>query len=212
LFNAFKQGVVQSRSRKAGNCAAVALIKAAIGTYGLHKVFEISERSSELKLVTLRDNTSFEISDKEIAYAQTQSKFAPGDMGQTDIKEIFEYAQLCFAVLCKSYHLHSGRDEGFEITVDNLNAGYSTKTIYKLLGLPMKSVGNNPSYELLQPYKHLVVWNTAHAVYYSEGFYDEAFDLGTPIERIENLRKKHCSLAGRFVNGCKPRGAYLLVR
>jgi hypothetical protein len=73
------------------------------------------------------------------------------------------------------------------------------------------SLGNNPSYDILKNKKNLVLWNSAHAVYYSEGFYDEAFDKNTPIEKIENLKAHHCSVGGFVKNGCKPRGAYELI-
>jgi hypothetical protein len=210
LFNAFKQGIVESDAKKAGNCASVAIIKAAIGTFGVAKVFEI-KKSEKTNAVKLKDGATFEISDTEIEYAKNKSKFIPGDTTKTEIKQIFEYARLCFAILCKSYQIQSYKGKPFEFVVDKLNEGYTTSDIHGLLGLNKKLIGNNPSYELLKSYKNLVLWNSAHAVYYSEGFYDEAFDKNAPIEKIENLKDHHCSVGGWLKNGCKPRNAYLLI-
>jgi hypothetical protein len=47
LFNSFTQGYVDVPTRGGGNCASIALIKAAIGTYGLDHVFKYLVDSSK---------------------------------------------------------------------------------------------------------------------------------------------------------------------
>src|SRR4249919_1300138 len=59
LFNAFKQDIVSFESKwkrfgGGGNCASIALIKAAIGTFGINGVFKNVSVDSVNKLVHVR--------------------------------------------------------------------------------------------------------------------------------------------------------------
>lgn len=102
LFSAFKQGIVKTQEKKAGNCASVAIIKAAIGTYGTGKVFQQHLRENGIAVI-LRDGTLLSLTLAELEMASAASAFLPGDTAQKELKEIFNYAQLCFAVLVKRY-------------------------------------------------------------------------------------------------------------
>lgn len=210
LFIGFKQGTVESDAKKAGNCASVAIIKAAIGTYGVNKVFSIHEQRDTV-LVILKNGTKLALSKSELDLASKKSAFIPGDTTKLPVMELYRYAQLCFAVLCKNYQNNFTKNKTYEQSIDIINQGYTTAEIYKLLGLKVKEVGNNPSYETLKPYKNLVLWNSAHGVYFNEGYYDEAFVQGISIEKIENLRVHHCGVKGWLKNGCKPRNAYYII-
>jgi hypothetical protein len=211
LFNAFKQGIVEVEAKKGGNCTSVAIIKAAIGVHGVDSVFKI-EKKATTNVVTLKDERTFEISDVEIAFASTKAKFIPGDTIIAEVKKVYEYALLCFAVLCKSEQQLNRKDKSYEYVVDKVNTGYTTSEIYNLLGLKKIYLGDNPSYETLKQYKNVLVWNSAHAVYYSEGYYDEAADKNTPIEKIENLKKHHWSFGGWLKNRGEPRGAQVIIK
>jgi len=72
LFNAFKQGQVNG----GGNCASIALIKMAIGTYGVGNVFNytISPNNNSI-IVKLKNDTTVEVLYTEIAQATKENGF-----------------------------------------------------------------------------------------------------------------------------------------
>jgi hypothetical protein len=58
IFNSFKQGIISIRNpvRKiggGGNCASVAVIKAAIGTFGVNKVFNSVTYDQDEEMYTI---------------------------------------------------------------------------------------------------------------------------------------------------------------
>jgi hypothetical protein len=211
LFSAFKQGIVKTQEKKAGNCASVAIIKAAIGTYGVGKVFQQQLGKNGLAVV-LRDGAPVSLTPAELEMASAASAFVPGDTAQKELKEIFNYAQLCFAVLVKRYQgLTEPAIGSYSKAIADINGGYRTEEIYKLLGLKVLPLEENPSYQTLSTHANLLIWNTAHAVYYSKGYYDESGNRFPTAVEIEQLRKRHASFWGTLINGSKPRGGYSLL-
>ncbi|MBB6237579.1 hypothetical protein HDC90_002201 [Pedobacter sp. AK013] len=212
LYKAFKQDRVHfagilSRFGGGGNCASVALIKASIGTFGINGVFKEVKTDSTAKMVYIKRRD-----DKIIVLSFDRLNFAKKHFfikTQTDAisKKISDYAAFCFAVMCRAKQLEMGYDANyFYRGVDKLNKGQNASEIHKILGL-QKVIVNDLSISNIKKYSNLVLYNAPHAVYSSNGYYDEFFNgTQTGIEPLERLSQFHCKTA----NGCPILGAYAL--
>lgn len=212
IFKAFKQDIVKfqgylSMIGGGGNCASIALIKSAIGTFGINGVFKEVKIDSlkEMVYVTRRDNKIIDLTFERLQNGKDHFFI----IANTDklAKEISDYAAFCFAVMCRGKQLQLGYDEKyFYRGVDNLNKGEPTETIYTLLGLNKEQI-TNLNINNLRNYKNLVLYISPHAVYSSSGNYDEFFSgTITGIEPLERLNYFHC----KTENGCPILGAYSL--
>ena len=213
LFNAYKQDLVKfqgtlSKLGGGGNCASIALIKSAIGTFGINGVFKDVKSDSTTKTVTvvLRNDDVVSLSFDRLSNGKKY--FAIKNIGNEKIhKDIAEYSRFCFAIMCRRQQLKMGYDKShFYRAVDRLNKGYSASEIYELLGLRKKEI-NDLTHENLSKFKNIVLYNSPHAVYSSYGNYDEFF-RGTVsgIEPLARLNYFHC----KTQNGCPIQGAYVL--
>jgi hypothetical protein len=213
LFNAFKQDIVKfqgtlSRFGGGGNCASIALIKASIGTFGINGVFKnvTFDSANSILHVTLRNDDivdlTFDRFNNGKEYLSIQ-KIGDDDMS----KQIADYARFCFAVMCRREQLLLGYNRNhFYRGVDKLNKGQSAGEIYTLLGLKNEPI-ENLSFDNLNNYKNLVVYNGPHAVYSSSGYYDEFFSgTITGIEPLSKLNSFHC----KTETGRPILGAYIL--
>ncbi len=211
LFAAFKQDRVKfaglwTRLGGGGNCASIALIKAAIGTFGLYGVFQevtIDPHAEEVTVIR-RDGKSVVLSFERLDFGM-EHFFIEVD-SHPNAEETSQYSAFCFAVMCRSKQLMRGDDtKYFYRAVDDLNKGEATSEIYKLLGVNKIDISPLTSTSLSNE-KHLVLWNAPHAVYSSNGKYDEASsDSQTGIEPLHMLEKFHCK-----TNQCPILGAYRL--
>lgn len=196
LFNAFKQGNVNG----GGNCASIALIKACIGTFGVGNVFTY-ERHDEDSLITvkLRNDSSFNITYEQIRTATWENGF----VNRSDLpeaKRIRDYADTCFAVMVKM-NQRLRNLPAYDQALNSLLNGYNTPSVYRLLGVRFKDLGKAN----LNNNQHLVTYNAYHAVYSSDGYYDEtkAQSGYAPNARFNNNRAGiKCAHYG-----CKPRAA-----
>ena len=114
-------------------------------------------------------------------------------------KKIFEYAQFCFAVMVMVKQETLGY-KTYTKAADDLNRGDFAGDIYTFLGLkkidvPLDQIKNS---------ENLVVWNSPHAVYSSNGFYDEFFEGYEGIQPIDQLKIIH----GKGTKEYNPLGAY----
>lgn len=213
LFNAYKQDRVKfagwlSRFGGGGNCASVALIKAAIGTFGINGVFKDVriDETAKIVYVTRRDDEVIELTFDRLEFAKKY--FYIASIKQDDISQkIADYSRFCFAVMSRAKQLDLGYNrKRFYRAVDNLNKGEPTIEIHKLLGLEKEQI-SDLSYDNLGKYKNIVLWNSPHAVYSSSGNYDEFFrGTETGIEPLSRLGDFHC----RGENDCPILGAYTL--
>lgn len=164
LIAAFKQG------RDRNNCAAIALIKAAMGTFGANQVFHrVASSDSHFDFV-LRNKDTVRLSPAELKYAIAQNGFQQGRSPSSE--RLKKVADTCFAIMCKRKALlHNNL---YDAAVIQLNNGYKTRDIAVLLGLRFKAVPAI-SPRKLAPHPHLVIYNYYHAAYAAYGYYDFAF-------------------------------------
>ncbi|MFD2941499.1 hypothetical protein [Flavobacterium notoginsengisoli] len=202
VMNSFKQGRVKLPLLKkiggGGNCASVAIIKAAIGTFGFENVFKsiVIDDINQRFLVDLRDRkkTVYSLSFKNYKRAAEMCDFEQfGTDGSS--KNILEFAKFCFAVMAEIKRNEYRINRSYRRAVDDLNKGESTYYIHEYLGLNANDI-KDISIENLSTIKNLILWNPPHAVYSSEGFYDEAWSEVNgkkidPIQPLSMLAKIH---------------------
>lgn len=184
LFNAFYQGK-DAESIGAGNCASIAIIKAAMFTFGYDVVSYEKEQNSYL--VTLKNGENISFNDNEFLYAKKESSFIFGkyknESEKEQFSEIINYAHICFATICKMAQKHgdfSSRyskfiiPESFELAVEIINDGTFTPHVYEFLGLEDYASATyriGLRKKIKQSYG-MVLWTNSHAMYSSEGYFD----------------------------------------
>ncbi|HEU4552476.1 MAG TPA: hypothetical protein VFS25_06570 [Chitinophaga sp.] len=196
LFNAFKQGNVNG----GGNCASIALIKACIGTFGVGNVFTYRQNNVDsLITVTLRNDTTFTVTYAQIREATRQNGFV-SKSALPEARRIRAYADTCFAVMVKM-NQRLWNYPTYEKALSRLLNGYNTPSVNRLLGVTFRNIGAAN----LGAGQHLVTYNAYHAVYSSDGYYDETRSAAgyAPNDRFNNNRQGiKC-----WHYGCKPRAA-----
>jgi len=218
ICNSFKQGRVDlpllMRIGGGGNCASVALIKAAIGTFGFDNIFKsiVIDNQNKRYLIDLKDDDSmvYSLSFNDYEYGATKSAFEPYESDEIS-KDIFEFAKFCFAVLAEVKRCDYRVNKRYARAINDLNKGEETKYIHEYLGLNADTV-KDISIKNLSSLKNLVAWNGPHAVYSSEGVYDEFFEEHNkeklaPIQPLSMLKIIH----GNGTSKDDPIGAYKLV-
>jgi hypothetical protein len=184
LFNAFYQGK-DEESVGAGNCASIAIIKAAMYTFG----YDVIGFEKELSIyhVTLKNGEKISFNENELLYAKQESSFIIGkhsnETEKKQFSEILDYAHLCFTTICKMAQ-HNGDfsnryskfiiPENFELAVEIINDGTFTPHVYEFLGLEDNASATyraNLRKKVKQSYG-MVLWTKSHAMYASEGYFD----------------------------------------
>ena len=217
LFGAFKQdfvkfqGTIQRLKPGGGNCASIALIKAAIGTFGINGVFKnISiDSANQLVNITLQDNTVVDLNFDRLKNGKDY--FFIEKIGVDELsKQIADYGRFCFAVMCRKKQMIMGYRK-YGKAVDKLNKGQDASEIYNLLGLKKEQI-TDFSIDNLKNYKNVVTYNSPHAVYSSAGNYDEFFKDNSAggqyisIQPLSKLSTIHCKSGST----CAIIGAYIL--
>lgn len=202
IFNAFKQGNVN----EGGNCVSIALIKAAFSKYGYNDIFKNVLKDDSNYKVTMRDDTLVVFSQSELDLVASRANFKLKD--STDFSMKFKkYAEFCYAAMCKKNQILEGY-QSLDSAITDLNNGYTTKYSYKLLGLKYKNIRPRRAKKINQ-LEHLVIYNTYHAVYASNGYYDECWNE-SGIEEIKNLKWKRFGWKCMW-KMCSISGAYMIV-
>lgn len=143
---------------KEGNCASVAVIKAALDKYD-GKVFQSVSKTANGYDVTQQDGKKVTISKDEL---KTAAKFADFKGKPNEAKSL---AVLCFATIAKR-----GSQEGmgsFDQALKKLDSGFDPKKAAQLLGLGNKIKEIDPKSAANQD--GAVAWNNVHAVYEDNG-------------------------------------------
>lgn len=143
---------------KEGNCASVAVIKAALDKYD-GKVFQSVSKTANGYDVTQQDGKKVSISKDEL---KTAAKFADFKGKPNEAKSL---AVLCFATIAKR-----GSQEGmgsFDQALKKLDSGFDPKKAAQLLGLGNKIKEIDPKTAASQD--GAVAWNNVHAVYEDNG-------------------------------------------
>jgi len=151
LFGQFGQS-------KEGNCASVAVIKAALDKYD-GKIFQSATKTGNGYDVVQQDGKKLTISKEELKQA---AKFANFKGKPNEAKSL---AILSFATIAKR-----GSQEGmgsFEQSLKKLDSGFDPKKAAQLLGLGNKIKEVDPKTASKQD--GAVAWNNVHAVYQDEG-------------------------------------------
>ena len=184
LFKAFYQGK-DAESIGAGNCASIAIIKAAIFTFGYNVISY--KKAGNSYLVTLKNGDSLTFNESELLYVKKESSFLLGKYKNESEKEqfleILDYAHLCFASICKMAQENGDfssrfskfiKPESFELAVEIINDGTFTPHVYEFLGLE-KHVSATYRTKLRKRIRQscgMVLWTNSHAMYSNEGYFD----------------------------------------
>ena len=189
-LQAFYQG-------QTGNCASVALIKAAIDRYGLGQVFD-TIRTGSLVRIKLRSGQELTVTDAERRQATGAAMFVRCDTTQTGINrnslpsaeaaQIVQYANLCYAVMAKFIATYGEYDclrrdnttadpepvASFTAALATLADGVCSDNVYRHLGLEVlnaKHVEFDPSLDLTHT-PGVVVYSNKHAVMLWRKYFD----------------------------------------
>lgn len=203
-LQAFYQG-------KAGNCASIALIKAAIDRYGLGQVFDTMRTGSSVQIKML-NGQMLTLSDAERRQAGAATKFVRNDASKpkpegsdlpvAEATSIIQYATLCYAVMAKFIEsvgeydcLNSDnttdapkRVTSFKAALATLDDGVCSDNVYRHLGL----IVENPSHVEFKPTmsfltkRGVLVYSDKHAVAVWRKYFDYHGDW------IERSKRGHC--------------------
>lgn len=184
IIKAFYQGK-DMESLGAGNCASVALIKAAIYSYGFDVLqYEVRGHTYHVKL---KNGDDIAFTKEELAYASKQSSFIQGktenDETRKQYKKILDYAHICFATICKMAQKHGDYSQrrskivvpdDFEEAVEIINDGTLTPEVYEFLGLEdnVSPVYRKRIWRWIKGKKGLVIWTKSHAMFAANGYFD----------------------------------------
>ncbi len=178
VFKAFKQGKIREQNVKiGGNCVAVAIIKAGIATFGLNNTFLSVQRDSAQKLtrVILRDGTMLTLTFAEEAMARTRSRFVQKknipEAEKDSCNKVMDFAQFCFAVLCKNKQMKDSDLKSYNEAIRDVNISEPAVDAYQLMGFYMQPVNIDP--KEMYAAKNILIYNGKHCVYASNGLYDE---------------------------------------
>jgi len=207
IIRSFYQGKDEDY-QGAGNCASIAVIKAAIYTFGFD-VFDYTIEN-DTYFVKLKNNDKITFTKQELGYASKESSFIQGkavDKEETQaFKKIQEYAHICFTVICKMAQIHGDFSqrfskfiipETFEIAVETINDGAFTPEVYEFLGLEdyVTPVIRIRIRKRIRSKRGMVVWTGSHAMFAAGGYIDV---YGKPV-RFRN--RFMIRLPGNFISG-----------
>ncbi|MDO7884233.1 hypothetical protein [Hymenobacter cheonanensis] len=189
-LQAFYQG-------QTGNCASVALIKAAIDRYGLGRVFDTTRTGTSVN-IRLRNGQLLTITDAERRQAGQAAMFVRNDQSQpkpegsdlpiAEATPIIQYANLCYAAMAKFIETYGeygclNRDNttaeptragNFQDALATLANGVCSDTIYRHLGLEVQ----NPLHAEFDPALDftnspgVLVYSPRHAVVLWRKYFD----------------------------------------
>lgn len=176
LIQAFRQGQVDLD--EGGNCAAVALIKAAIEVFGLDNVFTQTKEENTFHIV-FKNDTKVSFTQAELDRSIKAAGFANQATNFPDktvrYNEIYQYATICFCAMVKKVMEIGEAGDGkgnFEDALEALNDGAVTEAIPALLGLEDHFIPNKRLMKANKP--GIVAWSAQHAVYMSNGLWDKS--------------------------------------
>lgn len=202
IFNAFKQGNVD----EGGNCVSIALIKAAYSKYGYDNVFKSIDENNGTFTVTMRDDSVVIFSKDELNIVSGRANFKLKD--STDFSFKFkEFAEFCYTAMCKKMQQLENY-QTLDSAIADLNNGYIAKYSNVLLGLKFKRIKPKRANKI-DNFEHLVIYNRYHAVYASNGFYDECWN-DSGVEKVQNLKWKRFGWKCAW-KMCSISGAYMIV-
>ncbi|MEO0896988.1 MAG: hypothetical protein AAFY71_11350 [Bacteroidota bacterium] len=192
-----------------GNCASVALIKAALTTYqSVEDVFESYEEKDGQIFVTFRSNGKAYVIKADLwKKIKRFPDFRNGFQGESSYKED---AIKLFAIMCHVYHKKNNTLNPVR-SAYHLNSGYDTSKIPALLGLEVEMLFNRSKEgqvpegfsQRLKREESVVVWSGEHAAFMSKGVQDD-FGQAAPF--------KNNMVQGANTSQARIQGAYILKK
>lgn len=160
MVNCFKNG-------SKDNCAAIALIKASIGVFGVNRVFTEKPLPGDSIEVILKNGIKDTITQEELAAAEKSADLKPKDCKD---KAILDYAVKCYAIMASQKQKELGW-VSYEQGLTYLEKGADVTRIYLLLGLE-RNVKLFDNYAYVENLCGVVAWSKKHAVYACNGIMD----------------------------------------
>ncbi len=155
MFNHLFEDFGQSQE---GNCASVAVIKAALDKYK-GKVFNSVSKQGDGYSVSLQDGGNVQVSKQDLSTAAKHAK-----LKSNKPSEAKSMAVLMYAVIGKQAAKENGGN--FESALSSLGKGKDPRQVAKWLGLGNKIREVNPNDKGQEA---VVAWNGNHAVYIDDG-------------------------------------------
>lgn len=155
------------------NCVSIALIKAAIETFGIDNIFQCNKDNGHYSIV-LRSGVKVEFTEEQLQRSIIVANFQKSRDQRAEKVQLYEsirgYAQICFAVMVATYlKLEGEHSLTFEIALYKLNNGINSNIAAKYLGLE-KHAG--PATIQSPNYPSMIAWFRKHTIYMSQGLYD----------------------------------------
>lgn len=147
LFSGFAQG-------REGNCASIAVMKAAMDRYD-NRVFDEVRRSGDGYAIRMQDGFQLNLSDRELALARAHSHFTGNDPTTRS------YAELLWGAMARRSQLERGGS--YAQNLHRLNNGEDPNYAAHLLGLGHQRIPVNP--RTLNGQDSVVAWNHSHAIF-----------------------------------------------
>ena len=196
--------IIESFWQKKSNCVAIVLIKAAILTYGIGRVFKIQRRGA-YQVVTLKDGRILVLGDNEINKINRKNAIVfsrfKDPLKKKEINKLKEYVELCFAIIARSIQIN-GYD-GKEFTQSEAirlltHDGLKIERIHSLLGLSRKTrSAHTLTIKHLKNFhqkKAVLLYSDVHIVVASGGYYESyghAVEIRDDIPILKRKKAKY---------------------
>jgi hypothetical protein len=165
-----KEMITSFKQTAAGNCVSIAVIKAGIEVFGIGGLFNHRIIEDKHHIIML--------DGKELVLEQSEVDFANQNSGFEAIsnQEIYEYAQLCYAVMAKRAQRDGNDNYGpgeatYEQALNTLNDGEHYLEGPNWLGLRYHTVPVGKRYRWR--YTACIANSPKHCFYMSYGYEDE---------------------------------------
>jgi len=180
VLGSFQQAPASADIGLRGNCVSIALIKAAISTFGPDGVFRSNLHTHGLYTVVLRDGKTVTLTDEEDRLSESMSGFTlPYDDDEKKTvgdPDLMEKANFIWAVMTKMRAVEMDPEEPkLQDGINQLNGGDDARNVGRLLGLKEVKVheGNEVSY---------IHANGYNAVFATGATWDD-YGWPSPLER-----------------------------
>ena len=190
--------IIESFWQKAGNCASIALIKAAILKYGLKKVVRIRKVGNQ-DVITLRNKRMlvFQPGEIEKINEKNQVQYSkPQDETMKTVQVIRHYVNICLAVMIRILQIdgYNGKEYNQTQAIKLLTKdGMPTNKIHMLLGLKRRTPGSQKislkHLTLFKKKKGVLLYSDFHITVASKGFYED-FGKAVPFSKEIPILKR----------------------
>jgi hypothetical protein len=196
-----------------GNCATIALIKAALAEFGtINVIFTTFQRDADSTRCIFRDGTRVAVGSGELATVRDSSGIAAARVsGMSTFQQdaITMYALICkrMWVLRNDFTDHNGSKgkcvKSYLNAVSLLNSGYPTRDAFRLLALDTVRI---TSFGRLATIRAAIIYSSSHAAFCSNNRQDR-FGTVFTVYQVFETRKP----TGRWMMGlARKRGSTII--